>query len=111
VKTVLLSFENDKARDAFLSAVKKNAGDDPDVVTALGTIRLDPPIMADHQVPAAVFVAGQKLYEGMKTDMDKKFSQECASTTAAVEMKELRNGEWVRVRRRAKATAVGRNPV
>jgi hypothetical protein len=116
VRTVLFSFPDDKARDRFLRLLKaasdtlllpetiardqaaKNDGDT--IKNALGTVKLDPPIKAEHERTVAMFVSGQKMVEGPLSDMKKRFQQEVASHSAPVTLKELREGEWVEIQAR-----------
>lgn len=114
MKTLLFSFENDATRDQFLTAIR-NAADimvkasKPDISegggliqSTLNTTVLDPPIKEDHERIVAIFITGQKMYEGQLSEMNKVFEQELASHTGSVVMKELRGGEWTEIRARRK---------
>jgi hypothetical protein len=116
VKTVLFSFPNDKVRDQFLRLTKAAAdtmllpetierdatarSDGECLKNALGTVRLDPAIKADHERVVALFVSGQKMQEGSLAELRKRFQQECDSHKANVELRELREGEWVTIHSR-----------
>ncbi len=105
-----MSFADDVARDKFLKSLKEastalagTAGES--VLNALGTIRLDPPLKADHERTVALFVTGRKMEEGTLAQMRQRFQQECDSHSGSVELRELREGEWVSIssRRRQRA--------
>jgi hypothetical protein len=98
VKTILLSFADDKERDEFLATIKGIT--DESVQTALNTVQLDPPMKADHERQCALFITGQKLVEGSLIDMNQRFEQEIAVHSGSVIIKELRGGEWHEIRSR-----------
>lgn len=117
MKTVLFSFPDDVTRDRFLRLIKstyepmlQNAGATPEdlstkhngeiLKSALGTVRLDPPIKADHERVVALFVSGQKMVEGTLAEMRKRFQQEVDSHSAPVSLRELRDGSWVEIQAR-----------
>jgi hypothetical protein len=119
VKSILFTFENDTDRDQFLQVVKEAADrmiksdDVPDGYTerakngaliqkTLDTIKLDPPVKADHERQCGIWVSGQKLKEGPLDELNKMFNQEIAAHSANVELRELRGGDWnvIRSRRR-----------
>ncbi len=113
MKTCLLTFPDDKARDRFLKLVKDASSDLAGAPTtneveaqaavangaillnALKSVRLDPPIKTDQERIVALFVSNQKMAEGQLSDMRKRFQQECDSHKGSVELRELREGEWV----------------
>lgn len=113
MKTVLLTFSDGETRDKFLKLLKEtadytgvpaNQAVDPRVAhnhalltEALKTIRLDPPLKANHERTVALFVSGRKMSEGSLSDMQKRFQQEVDSHSASVTLKELREGEWVTI--------------
>ena len=116
MKTILISFPDDKARDLYLRLTKlasdkmlepQTIASDPSAQqggdclrSALGTVKLDPPIKQDHERMVAVFVSGRKMAEGPLTTMQQRFQQEVDSHSANVEVRELRDGEWIIIRRR-----------
>jgi len=112
MKNVLFSFPDDVARDKFLTLMKtmytsmledndvQMKNDGAIIKSALGTIRLDPPIRADHERIVALYVSGQKMVEGTLADMRKRFQQEVDSHSANVSLKELRDGSWVEIQAR-----------
>jgi hypothetical protein len=117
VKSILFTFENEKDRDQFLQTVREAADrmiksdDIPDGYTerakngtlvqkTLETIKLDPPVKADHERQCGIWVSGQKLKEGNLDELSKMFNQEIASHSGNVELRELRGGEWVVIRSR-----------
>lgn len=118
VKTILLSFPDDKTRDRYLQLIKATADlmlapenveksettkrDGEIIKAALGTIKLDPPIKQDHERIVAIFVTGQKMAEGTLTAMRLRFQQEIGSHSGSVELRELREGEWVTIQARRK---------
>lgn len=113
MKTCLLTFPDDKVRDKFLKLVKdasSNFAAAPTsneveaqaavangevLLNALKSIRLDPPIKTDQERIVALFVSNRKMAEGQLADMRKRFQQECDSHKGTVELRELREGEWV----------------
>ena len=97
-KTVLFTFENDTSRDEFLSKLKSTSSEV--VLKALNTIKLDPPVKADFERSATLFVSGKKLAEGSLSDMQKRFGQEIAAHSASVEVRELREGTWTVIKSR-----------
>lgn len=116
MKTCLVTFVDDKARDKFFSILKnisdkmtspENLVTDPSTAAdgnllkeALRTIKLDPPLKADHERTMALFVSGRKMREGTAAELGRQFLQEVDAHKAAVELKELKDGEWVTVRSR-----------
>jgi hypothetical protein len=110
MKTILISFNDDKDRDRFLqllkgtlSALETNRSMEVDVElmrSALASIRLDPPIKSDLERTAAVFVSGTKMAEGTLANMRQRFQQEIGSHSANVEVRELRDGEWIVIQTR-----------
>lgn len=97
-RTVLFTFENDSDRDEFLSSV---AGVESELVKkTLNTIKLDPAVKEAHERYGALFVGGQKHHEGLISELDRIFDQECAMHKASVILKEMRNGEWHTIRSR-----------
>ena len=124
MKTVLFSFADDKVRDRVLKTLKdvadtmiNNPPPGADVaqvkatgeliLTTLSTARLDPSLRAEHERSVALFVSGRKMAEGQLADMRKRFQQECDSHKANVELKELKEGEWVTVQSRRLQQRVG----
>ncbi len=121
MKTALFTFADDKARDKFFRLLKTHSDNliqPTDVLTsgpeetaaaianghvikdALKTVKLDPPLKADHERIVALFVSGRKMREGSMAELNKQFLQEVESHKASVELKELRDGEWVSIRSR-----------
>lgn len=114
---VLVSFPTAEKRDRFLSmlvqvsdamlASDKQDGyeerkETADVIKeALRTVRLNPSIRPDHERNCALFVSGQKMIEGNLRDLNSRFEQEIASHSASVQIRELVDGEWIVIRRRA----------
>ncbi len=91
MQTVLLSFNDDKARDHYLQFMKEiaDAKATPEsskaiILQALGSVKLNPPIKSDGERMAAVFVSGQKMAEGALTTMMQRFQQEIGSHSATV---------------------------
>lgn len=109
MKTVLLSFADDITRDKFFQSLKeiadklvtdhteenRSAPTGELILAALSTVKLDPPIKADHERVVSIFVSGQKMAEGTLASMQKRFQQETGSHSGSVELRELRNGEWI----------------
>lgn len=102
-KTVLLSFSDANARDKFfetLRSVSESLSADGEsissdlIIDALKTVQLDPPVKADHERAAVLYVTGQKMAEGSLSDMRRRFQQEIDSHKGNVELRELRNGQW-----------------
>ena len=123
MKSILFTFENEETRDQFLDflnvgAEKMITSDDvPDGYTeraktgqlirnTLNTIKLDPPVKADHERQCGIWVSGQKLKEGSLEDLNKMFAQEIISHSATVEIRELRNGSWTPIRSRRNSVAL-----
>lgn len=110
MKTMLLSFVDGNDRDVFLSTisgyVETLAGVNPaasEVLReALGSVRFDPSIKTDAERIAAVHVAGVKVKEGMLSEAEKSFAYECDATRSTIELKELKDGQWVTIRQRKK---------
>jgi len=117
VKSILFTFKNEETRDQFLKTIGEAADqmvlsdDIPDGYTerakkgelikkTLDTIKLDPPVKADHERQCGIWVSGQKLKEGSLDDLNKMFAQEIVSHSATVEIKELRGGSWTSIRSR-----------
>ncbi len=112
MKTVLFTFPSDTVRDKFFKMVKEASeslvlSEDPleksngEILKAtLNTIRLDPPLKPEHERVVAMFVGGKKLLEGTLEDLKKKFQEETAAHKASVDLKELREGEWVVIQSR-----------
>lgn len=110
MKSALLTFRDDKARDRFFKLLHEtgeklvgNPGTGPDgalITETLRTIKLDPPIRAEHERVVALFVSGQKIVEGTMTSMKQRFMQEVDSHSASVELKELRDGQWAVIQSR-----------
>jgi hypothetical protein len=109
-KTALFTFGNEAIRDRFIKLVKAQAdqlstddtreNDSVFIKQVLDGMRLDPPIKLDSERSAALFIAGRKLTEGLLTDMRRRFDQEIASHSASVELRELREGEWITIQQR-----------
>jgi hypothetical protein len=116
MKTALFTFPDDKVRDKFFQLLKaasdtmvsaEAVARDPTALAdgsvikdALKTVKLDPPLKADHERVVALFVGGRKMREGSMAELNKQFLQEVESHKASVELKELRDGEWVSIRSR-----------
>ena len=114
MKTVLLTFENEKKRDAFLKILHEAAATfigapsgKEDLVDkgklikeVLGTVRLDPPIRPDNERQCALFVGGEKILEGTLDVLRKRFSEECGVHKGSVTVKELRDGIWTPIMKR-----------
>lgn len=111
MKTVLLSFADDVTRDHFLRIIKSTADtlaasglptkNDAEILqTALNTVRLDPPIKADHERVVALFVSGKKMVEGTLAQMRTRFQQEVDSHSASVTLRELQDGTWKEIQAR-----------
>ena len=98
MKSILITFEDDGARDSFLEEVKSLESES--AYKALSTVRIDPPIKEDHERQCALFVSGQKLVEGNLSEMNLRFTQEISVHSGSVVIKELRNGEWHEIRAR-----------
>lgn len=109
-KTALFTFGNESIRDRFIKLIKAHAdqlskasnldNDGTFMLQVLDGIRLDPPIKLDSERSACLFVAGKKLAEGLLSDMRRRFDQEIASHSASVELRELREGEWLTIQQR-----------
>lgn len=113
-KTALFTFGNESIRDRFIKLLRTTANDlsksddgDRDsgndgifLLQVLDGVRFDPPIKLDSERTASLFVAGKKLSEGMLSEMRRRFDQELASHSASVELRELREGEWVTIAQR-----------
>lgn len=67
---------------------------------ALKTVKLDPPLKAAHERVVALFVSGRKMIEGTLAELQKRFKQEVDSHKANVQLKELRDGEWITIQSR-----------
>lgn len=103
MKTLLFTFADDTERDKFLEMVRTmevNANDKEWFDKTLDSIRLDPPIKADHERQCAIWIGPDKLLEGSLADLNRRFDQEVASHSGSVVLKELRNGEWKIIRQR-----------
>ena len=114
MKTVLLTFENEKKRDLFLRVLHEaaatliGAGPGKEDVAEKGnlikegltTARLDPPIRPDNERQCALFVGGQKILEGTLDVLRKRFNEECGVHKGSVTVKELRDGLWVPIMKR-----------
>ncbi len=118
MKTILLTFPDDKIRDRFIRLLKEQAeamvgpvsqsqpepekrkSDSEMILRAIGSIKLDPPLKSDRERVVAIFVSGQKMTEGTLADLRKRFQQEVGSHSANVELRELRDGEWVTIQSR-----------
>lgn len=107
-KTILFTFENDIQRNKFLSQIRDIVTERMQPATAdtklilekLDDVRLDPPVKTDTERVVALFVSGKKMIEGQLSDVQRRFSQETASHSASVEIRELRGGEWKVIRSR-----------
>ena len=100
MKTVLFSFKTIDERDAFLSKIKDACGDF--ISEALESIRLDPAVKSAEERHAALWVSGTRIIEGPMPQIERMFKQECESHNAMVEIRELKNGDWQRIKIRTK---------
>ena len=112
MKTVLLTFGNEKKRDEFLKIMHEVAAtlalsNDDNVVNrgklvkeGLGAVRLDPPIRPDNERQCALFVAGEKILEGTLDVLKNRFKEECGVHKGSVTVKELRDGIWTPIMKR-----------
>jgi hypothetical protein len=101
MKTLLLSFNTPGDRDNFISFLNEHTAN-PLVGHAVDSIRLDPPVKTADERHAALYVSGTRMMEGTLPTVEKMFKQECSAHNAKVEIKELKNGEWQRIRVRTK---------
>ena len=101
MKTILFSFKTTQERDSFMEALKQSGNET--IESALMSIRLDPSMRAENERSAALWVSGTKIMEGPLDQIERMFKQECASHHAKVEIRELKNGEWQRIKIRTVA--------
>lgn len=113
---LLLTFKDGQTRDQFLKLLQEMADamissqqddgyptrrDNGELLrTTLRTIRLDPPLKADHERTVVLYVTGQKMTEGNLPDMRKRFQQEVDSHSGNVELREFREGGWTTIQAR-----------
>ncbi len=116
MKTAIFTFADDKVRDKFFRLLKaasdtmvsaETVARDPTALVdgkviqeALRTVRLDPTLKADHERTVALFVGNRKMREGSLAELQRCFLQEVEGHKASVELKELKDGEWVTIRSR-----------
>jgi len=101
MKTILFSFKTVEERNSFIEAMKQTGNET--LMSALAAVRLDPSLRSENERSAALWVSGTRIMEGPLAQVERMFKQECASHNAKVEIKELKNGEWQRIRIRTKA--------
>jgi len=120
---VLISFPTHEKRDEFITLLKgisetmresvdeksskyveegaeQRKADAHLITQTLQTVRLNPPIKADHERSCGLWVSGQKLLEGTFKDLSTRFEQEVGSHSGSVQLKELVDGEWKTIRQR-----------
>lgn len=100
MKTILFQFPDDTSRDSFLSIMRQLADglrgdtDQALIESSLRNLRLDPPIRSDDERQVALFVSGEKLWEGHYPEGIRRFQQETSVHRGYVQLKELVAGEW-----------------
>ncbi len=109
MKTLTLSFPDDKSRERYLQLVQKlgerlSTSDVELLAAARKTMQFDVAVEGGG-VAAAVFVTGVKMIEGSKAEMERRFQQEIGAHQADVELRELRGGEWINIRSRKRQRA------
>lgn len=92
MKTILLSFRDEKERDQFVNVIQAIDG----LKTLVDTLVFDPQLKEPIK-SCSIWVAGSKLAEGEKPEMKRMFDQECAAHSATVVMKEMREGKWCEI--------------
>lgn len=102
MERLTLEFKDKKSANRFVSIVNgwadHNEGNDAMlVIDALKKSKRNP--TGEY----ALFVSGQRLVEGSLKDMNKRFDQEVGSHSASVEVREMTDKGWVKVRSRMRS--------
>lgn len=95
MKTVLFTFNNVDDRNKFMLEIEKMNSDYVGVIN-------DPLLLSDSDRNCSLFISGKKIHNGSMSEMNAKFSQEVASHSANVELKEYVDGKWKTIRSRKK---------
>jgi hypothetical protein len=108
--SVLFTFDTKESKDQFMASyaklIKKAAASKATAVDglvlskAVENITHNPELQQEGQRATAVFVSGKKIFEGTLKDCRKRFAYEIGSHSGTVELKEMREKDWVTINSR-----------